>query len=135
MFVHFPKSKRAYHEPGIPLPLSQSLPYIQFHRKLETTNSRFWLVNILLLKFDTLSKKEMKMIKTQILWWWKTTRKKNFIKALSNIFLWTPHTDPWCNMLQTLERRRKYIGVILSDEHTYHIYYENVAKYSSDRQT
>ena len=40
------------------------------------------------------------------------------IKVLRNIFLWTHPTDPWCNMLQTLERRRKYIGVILSDEHT-----------------
>ena len=40
-------------------------------------------------------------------------------KALSNIFLWTRHTDPWCNMLQTLERRRKHIGAIFSDEHTH----------------
>ena len=44
---------------------------------------------------------------------------KKYIKVLSNIFLWTSHTDPWSNMLQTLERRRKYIGVILSDEHTH----------------
>ena len=43
---------------------------------------------------------------------------KKYVKVLSNIFLWTSHTDPWCDMLQTLERRRKYIGVILSDEHT-----------------
>ena len=48
---------------------------IQFHWHLETTNSRFWLVNMLFLKFDTLSKKEIKMIKTQILWW--KTAKKN----------------------------------------------------------
>ena len=41
---------------------------IQLHWHLDTTNSRFWLVNMLLRKFDTLSKKEMKMIKTQILW-------------------------------------------------------------------
>ena len=27
-------------------------------------------------------------------------------------------TDPWCNMLQTLERRRKYIDAILTDKHT-----------------
>ena len=39
---------------------------IQFHWQLETTNSHFWLVNILLRKFDTSSKKEMKMIKTQV---------------------------------------------------------------------
>ena len=43
---------------------------------------------------------------------------KKYVKVLSNIFLWISHTDPWCSMLQTLERRRKYIGVILSDEHT-----------------
>ena len=48
---------------------------IQFHWHLETTNSRFWLVNMLFLKFDTSSKKEIKMIKTQILWW--KTAKKN----------------------------------------------------------
>ena len=32
-------------------------------------------VNILVRKFDTLSKKEMKIIKTQILWWKTITRK------------------------------------------------------------
>ena len=41
---------------------------------------------------------------------------KKYRRALSNILLWSYPTDPWCNMLQTLERRRKYIGVILSDE-------------------
>ena len=48
----------------------------------------------------------------------KKQKPKRYIKVLSNIFLWISHTDLWCNMLQTLERRRKYIGVILSDEHT-----------------
>ena len=43
---------------------------------------------------------------------------KKYLKVLGNIFLWTSHTDPWCDMLQTLEKGRKYIGVILSDEHT-----------------
>ena len=43
---------------------------------------------------------------------------RKYIKASSNIFLSTRLTDPWCNMLRTLERRRKYMGVILSDEHT-----------------
>ena len=38
--------------------------------------------------------------------------------SLSKIFIWTVPTDPWCNMLKTLERQRKYIGIILSDEHT-----------------
>ena len=55
-------------------PLTSAYFIIQFRWQLETTNSRFWLVNILLLKFHTLSEKEMKMIKTQILWW-KTTKK------------------------------------------------------------
>ena len=82
---------------------------IQFHWQLETINSRFWLVNILLRKFDTSSKKEMKMIKTQILWC-KTKKKKmpqKYINALSNIVLWTHPIDPWCNMLQTLEKTEK----------------------------
>ena len=52
---------------------------IQFHWSLDTTNSRFWLVNMLLRKFHTLSKKETKMIKTQILWW-KTA--KNCLKSI-----------------------------------------------------
>ena len=43
---------------------------------------------------------------------------KRYIKVLSNIFLWTSHNDPWCNMLPSLERRGLYISVILSDEHT-----------------
>ena len=77
---------------------------IQFHWQLETTNSRFWLINILLRKFDTLSEKEMKITKTQIMWWKNKKMPKKFKKVLSNIFLWTGHTDPWCKMLQTLER-------------------------------
>ena len=54
----------------------------------------FWLLNILLRKFDTSLKKQMKMIKTQILWW-KTTKKmrEKYMKALSNIFIWTRPTD------------------------------------------
>ena len=76
----------------------------------------FWLVNILLRKLDTLSKKEMKTIKTQILWQKSTNKcqkrninsfhiwhgsvgrvhKKNYI----TFFLWTRPTDPWCNMLE-----------------------------------
>ena len=43
---------------------------------------------------------------------------EKYMKAIRNIFLWTRHTDPWYNMLQTLERWRKYIGAILSGEHT-----------------
>ena len=60
----------------------QLLPHMQFHWQLETTNSRFWLVNILLPKFDTLSKEEMKIIKAQILWWKKTKRKKKNTKKV-----------------------------------------------------
>ena len=41
-----------------------------------------------------------------------------YIKALSSILLWTRPIDQWCNKLQTLERQRTYIGVILSGEHT-----------------
>ena len=51
------------------------------------------------------------------------------MKVLSNIFLWTRHIDQWCNMLQTLERRRKFIRVILSDEHTLNVYVFNSRYY------
>ena len=43
---------------------------------------------------------------------------KKYMKALTNIFIMNSPTDSSCNMLQTLERRKKYIGFILSDEHT-----------------
>ena len=98
--------------------------HIQFHWKFETTNSRFWLVMIQLRKFDTSSKKEIKMIKTQILWGKTTTKAKKYIKALSNIFYeLAPLTRD--DILQTLERKRKHIGVILSDEHTQYIKFTN----------
>ena len=48
----------------------------------------------------------------------KSKNAKKYMKTLRNIFLWTRHTDPWCNMFQTLEMPRKYIAAILSDEHT-----------------
>ena len=48
--------------------------YIQFHWQFLITNSDFWLVNILLQKFDTSSKNEMKMIKTRT-YWWEATKK------------------------------------------------------------
>ena len=40
---------------------------MQFHWQLETINSRFLFVYTLLRKLDTSLKKEMKMMKTQIL--------------------------------------------------------------------
>ena len=98
---------------------------IQFRWQFENTNSRFWLVNTLLRKFETLSKKEIKMIKTQILWW-KTTKKyqKSIYKHIVAFFTQTRPTEPWCNMLRTLERQRKYICAILSDEHTRIYFYD-----------
>ena len=92
---------------------------IQFRWQLETTNSGFWVVNVLLRKFNTLPEKRNENDKnTNFVMKNNKKMPKKYIKVLSNIFLWTSHTDPWCNMLQTLERWRKYIGVILSDEHT-----------------
>ena len=87
--------------------------YIQSRWQLETPNWCFWLVNILLRKTDTSLKKEMKTIITLILWS-KTTKNmpKKVYESKRIIFLWT-HV-----MLQTLERRKKYIGIILSDEYT-----------------
>ena len=48
--------------------------FIQFHWQFWTTSSCFWLVNILLRKFDTSSKNDMKLNKTQIVCC-KTTEK------------------------------------------------------------
>ena len=62
-------------------------------------------------KFDTLSKKEMKMIKTQI-FWWKAT------KYAKNVELAPLTRDVICSKLQ---RDGKYIAVILSDESTLHV--------------
>ena len=44
--------------------------------------------------------------------------RKKYMKAKELLFLSTHPTDPWCNMLQTLQRRRKYISIILSNERT-----------------
>ena len=66
---------------------------IHFQWQFIITIFGFWLVNILLLKFDTSSKKEMKMIKTHI-FWWKTTRKcqKSVCKQKAAFFtLKSPH--------------------------------------------
>ena len=62
--------------------LNYSFLYIQFHCQFLITNSRFWFVSILLRKFDASSRKEMKIIKTQILTW-KTT--KNAKKVHENL--------------------------------------------------
>ena len=48
---------------------------------METTNSRIWLVNILLRTFDTSSKKDIKMIKTKFM----MKNKKNANKLYRNI--------------------------------------------------
>ena len=54
-------------------------------------SSFWWVVNILLQKFDTLSKKEVLMQKAAFL-----------------SLLWTRPIDLWCNMFETLEIQRKY---------------------------
>ena len=46
--------------------LMAALLHIQFHWQFLIPYSGFWLVNILLQKFDTISKKEMKMKKSKI---------------------------------------------------------------------
>ena len=74
-----------------------SIKPIQFQSLTISYNwFRFWLVNILLQKLDTSSKKEMKKINNKKPWW-KTTAKNT-----------TRPTNLWCNMLQTLEIQRKY---------------------------
>ena len=56
------------------------------------------------------SKKDVKMIKTHI-FSWKTTKK--YQKSICNykvifFIMNSPPTDPWCNMLKTLEIQRKF---------------------------
>ena len=57
-------------------------------------------------------------------WKWSVYDKKQqnmpckYMRSLSNIFLWPRPTDSWFNMLCTLHRRRKCIGIILSGKHT-----------------
>ena len=96
--------------------------HIQFHWQLETTYSCFWLVNIFFAEiwyFINVRNRNDK--NTHFMMKNKIKMPKKYMKALSNIFYWTLPTDSWCNMLQTLERPKKYIGFILSDEHTFHI--------------
>ena len=68
---------------------------IQFHCQFWTINSCSWLVYTLPRKFDTLSKRQVKMIKTLILWWKRT-------------FILNSLTDLWCSKFQTLERPRNF---------------------------
>ena len=79
---------------------------------MSITRLLFELLQILLRKFDSLSRKEIKMIKAQILWWKTTTKMQNIWKqkvvcTKQHSLFWTRPTNPWWNS-QTLERRRKY---------------------------
>ena len=84
------------------------LSNIQFHWQFLITYSGFWLVNILLLKFDTSSNKEMRMIKIHFLDKTKKCQESICKYKVAFFILWTHPTDPWCNMLKKLEIRRKY---------------------------
>ena len=63
------------------------------------------MVNILLWKFDTSLKKEMKMIK--ILWWKTKICQKSRWKHIVFLF-WTRPTDPWCNNAPGFRETEKY---------------------------
>ena len=73
-------------------PRPRTHPSIQFHWQFWINKSCLWLVNILWRKLVLQKKKEMKMIKTQILWWrtiTATTTTKmlwKYTKALKIIF-------------------------------------------------
>ena len=58
-----------------------SIYCIQFHWQFLITNYVFWLINILLRKFDALSKKYMKMIKTQFLMKSKQKKTKKVLRT------------------------------------------------------
>ena len=94
---------------------------IHFRWQLEATNSCFWLVNIMLQKFDQIwnfIKKRNGNDNNPNVMMKNKKKPKKYMKVLSNNFLWTPSTDPWFNMLQTLQRWGKYIGIIFSDKQT-----------------
>ena len=67
-------------------PTNSTMQTLQFHWQLETANSHFWLVNILLRKFDTSSKKRIQNDKNTNFMIKKKKLPKKYIKALSNIF-------------------------------------------------
>ena len=83
----------------IPCPQSSPFPTVCFFSEIAHSHSYtdsyissfWWVVNILLQKFDTLSKKEVLMQKAAFLF-----------------LLWTRPIDLWCNMFETLEIQRKY---------------------------
>ena len=76
--------------------LSQTLIYycILFHWQFLITYSGFWLINILLGKFDTSSKKEMKMIKSQFFKWKLTIKCQESVCKYEVTFL-TVNSPHW----------------------------------------
>ena len=85
------------------------LTNIQFHWQLGNTHSCFWLVSTMLQKFDTSIKKGIKIIKTSFM----MKNKKEVYESIMHLFLNRPPlTHNVCNMLQTLQRRKKCIGII-----------------------
>ena len=103
----------------------------QFHWQILITNFGVWLVNILLQKFDTSSKKEMEMRKTIFLW--KSTKKmpNKYTHTLSGI-LYSELASLICNinMLQTLEIRRKstIINKIFETNSRFHVQWHTTGK-------
>ena len=88
LFLAFPGISTFYLE--IPCPFFSEIAHS--HSYTDSYISSFWwVVNILLQKFDTLSKKEVLMQKAAFLF-----------------LLWTRPIDLWCNMFETLEIQRKY---------------------------
>ena len=103
----------------------------QFHWQILITNFGVWLVNILLQKFDTSSKKEMEMRKTIFLW--KSTKKmpNKYTHTLSGI-LYSELASLICNinMLQTLEIRGKstIINKIFETNSRFHVQWHTTGK-------
>ena len=68
-----------------------NLIYIEFHWKFPITYLGFWLVSILLQKFDTNFnlKKNVKMIRKTFFFWWKLNTAKEYMSAYpSSFFFW-----------------------------------------------
>ena len=93
--------------------------YIQFHLKLGTNNLCFWLVNILLQKFDTLPKERNENDKNTNFIIKNNSNNNNnnnkkprkYKKTLCNCFLWTHLTDMWCDKAKGTTFNSKFKSV------------------------
>ena len=83
------------------------LLHIQFHWQFLSSYSVFWLVNILLWKFDISSQKK-NWKQQKYFYWWKTTTKKCqkvYVNVKYHCLLWNHPTESGCNMIRNYHCR------------------------------